>query len=202
MSYPNDNNPYGAPPPGQPQQPYGQPPAGQPQQPYGYPQQPYGQQPPGYPGATPPPAMPGQVVTARVLMFVAGGLLVLGAVAMFILALVAPNLSDRDLRESGLQELGRGGLTVFAVILFVVFAGLAVFHILTAAKFGKGRSGTRVAAIIATSLNCLLAVFSLVTSFAGGGAPIVGLLWTASCVVTLVFLSMAPAAQWFNRPQY
>lgn len=208
MSYPNPNSPYGAP-------PGGQPPGGQPQGgPYGYPQQPppppgpaygYGYPPHGgYPGGPGGPMMPmpmpGTVVTARVLLFIAGSLWLIVAVGMFILAASSQNLKDEDVPEiANFADFASG----LAVVLGVVFGALAALHIVAASMFGKGAGGVRALAIVAASLNSLLAMLSLVSSLdAQGGNPVLPVLWTGTAVLTIVFCANGQASQWFNRPRY
>ncbi|WP_431984922.1 hypothetical protein [Streptomyces qinglanensis] len=221
------------PPPGQQPNPYATPQQGSQGAPYGYPAQGAGQpgyaqpgynqpgysQPGyGYPGGVPPypgggpgggiqptVSMPGQVVTARVLLFVAGSMWALLAVIIFFLGLVA-NDAVNDI--PGVDAAGGAALGV-AFFGLLIFGGLAALHIVPASMFGKGRIGTRVTAIIAASVNALLPLlgcFGALGSAVGGddAASIFFwyILWLATAVVTLVFCCMGPASQWFNRPQY
>lgn len=235
LSYPDPKNPYGPPPEGPPpegqspygppppyaqdpyaqQQPYGQDPYAQ-QQPYGpdpYAQQPYGQQAPygqqpgyGYPPQGPPygmpQRMPGQVIAARVLLFVCGGLWVVCALLMLLVAIMTDDLNSEDL--AGVEDAA----IAVALIFFVISAGLAALHIVPAALFGKGRTATRVVAIVAASLNSLIAVLAMLTWLgslnqdgSGGGSPALGVIWVATAIVTLVFCGGSQANQWFKRPQ-
>jgi hypothetical protein len=207
MSYPPDPQaPYGGNPYAQPQQP--QQPGAQPG--YGYPQQPAPQ--PGY-GYPPPPGsgvpgmpqrMQGQVVTARVLMFVSGSLWAVLGIVMLIVGLAAEDA------VGDLPGLEGGAALGMALIVFLIFGGLGALHIVPAAMFGKGGSGTRITAIIASSLNSLFAVLALLGALGSmgngeagaGGQFFVALLWAATAVVTVVFLSMRQAGTWFNRPRY
>lgn len=204
MSYPpqpgqSPNNPYSAPQQGAP---YGYPQQGGGQPGYGYPA---GGGMPAYPGGgpmQPPVSMPGQVVTARVLLFIAGSLWALSAVLILILGLAANDALD-DI--PGVGAAGGAALGV-ALIFFLVFGGLAALHIVPASMFGKGRSGTRITGIIAASVNALLPLLSLLGQMANdtaaGGSIFAALLWLATAVLTIVFLSVSAAGQWFNRPQY
>jgi hypothetical protein len=194
MSYPPDpKNPYGAAPSGNP---YGQPQPG-----YGYPQQPgygYPQQPYPAAGMAAPMSMPPQTVTARVLLFVAGSLWALFGIIMLIVGLAA---------ESAMQELdlGSGGSAVgISLLLFLVFGGMAALHIVPAAMFGKGGTGSRVTGIIASALNSVVALLALLggASEGNGGGIVISILWTATAIVTVIFLSMGPTGVWFNRPRY
>ncbi|MFE9332785.1 hypothetical protein [Streptomyces sp. NPDC006925] len=220
MSYP--------PPPGQQPNPYATPQQGGQGAPYGYPGQGAGQpgyaqpgynQPGyGYPGGVPPypgggpgggiqptVSMPGQVVTARVLLFVAGSFWALLAVIVFFVGLVA---NDAVSDIPGVDAAGGAALGA-AFIGLLIFGGLAALHIVPASMFGKGRIGTRVTAIIAASVNALL---PLLGCFGALGSAVGGedaasmffwyILWLATAVVTLVFCCLSPASQWFNRPQY
>ena len=101
MSFGDPNNPYG-------QQPGGQPGYGYPQQaPQGVPQQGY-----GYPRLRPsrssapqasaggPLEMPGGVKAARVMLYVIGGLQLIGAI-LFVLSAVAVNAAKNDADAPG-----------------------------------------------------------------------------------------------------
>ena len=223
-SPPAGQSPYGAPPP----PPYAQDPYA-PQQPYPqdqYAQQPYGQDPyaqqsygqqaaygqqPGYgyppQGPSPygmpqPTRMPGLVIAARVLLFVCGGLWVVCALLMLLVAIAAGDLDNEDL--AGLEDAA----VALALVFFVVSVGLAALHIVPAALFGKGRTATRVVAIVAASINSLIAVLALLSwlgsineNGSGGGNPALGVIWLATAIVTLVFCGGSQANQWFKRPQ-
>ena len=202
------------PPPGQnPHNPYAAPPqGGQPN--YGYPQQPPQQQMYGYPqpGGIPPfpggpmqqnvSRMPGQVVTARVLLFVAGSLWALSSV-VGIIGVLAATGSTVDTR---LGSVG-GGTIGIALVYCLLIVGLAVMHIVSASMFGKGRGGTRITAIIAASLNTLLPLLALFGALGNTGGPAVGSIvmtvpWLATAVLTIIFCSLSSAGQWFNRPRF
>lgn len=187
MSYPDPNNPYGRPPPP------GPPPQQQPG--YGYQQQPV-MAPPGYPGGMPgsPVTMPGLVVTARVLLFIAGSLWSIGAVVMLIAGLTAQSIGADIPGANGAGDLAAG----VAVLFFFLLAGLSALHIIPAAMFGRGRTGTRVTAIIAGSVNAFIAAIALF----GQGNEAVAVLWAATAVLTIVFCSLRPAGEWFNRPTH
>lgn len=200
MSYPPDpNNPYGGAPSGNP---YGQPQPGfgypqQPQAPqpgYGYPHQPY----PAAAGIGVPQSMPPQTVTARVLLFVAGSLWALFGIIMLIAGLAAQSMVEE-------LDLGSSGSTVgISLLMFVIFGGMAALHIVPAALFGKGGSGSRITGIIASALNSVVALLALLggASEGNGGGIVISILWTATAIVTVIFLSMGPTGAWFNRPRY
>ncbi|GAA1906615.1 hypothetical protein GCM10009716_15720 [Streptomyces sodiiphilus] len=199
MSYPPDPNatqPYGQqPPPQQPGYGYPAPPQGAPG--YGYPPQgtvPPGGMPPGGQWGAAPASMPGTVITARVLLFVMGGFWSIGAVALLVLALTVQNAVSS--LGGPMEDLGNltAGLAVFIGLLAAAMAALAI---VPAAMFGSGSTGTRVTAIIAASVNTLLAVISL-----GGDSPVMGLLWLATAVLTIVFCGQRQAGEWFGRPRY
>jgi hypothetical protein len=189
--------PAGTPGYGYPQQPPSGQPDGYPQQPpagppgYGYPQQqpghPYG----AYPGGPDqmPVQMPGTVKTARVLLFVVGGLNVLAAL---LLAVAGAALQSGEVSTADTEGLS-GGLLFF---MAVISAALAVAAIVIAAKFGKGGNGVRVGAIVVGSLI----IASGAVNVATGNAPsIVGL---AIGVLVVVFSAKQDAKMWFNRPRY
>ncbi|GEB48877.1 MULTISPECIES: hypothetical protein [Streptomyces] len=194
---PDPHNPY-APPQGG--APYGYPQQGAPG--YGYPQAGM----PAYPGGPmqqPFVSMPGQVVTARVLLFIAGSLWGLLAVLMLIGGLAA-NSMIRDVPVA--NSVGAGALGA-ALIGFVVFGGMATLHIVPASMFGKGATGTRVTAIIGATLNTIVAMLAFFGSIgsdesSAGGSMVIALLWLATAVLTIIFCSMSQAGHWFNRPRY
>ncbi|MCZ7417042.1 MULTISPECIES: hypothetical protein [unclassified Streptomyces] len=194
MSDPSQHNPYGQPPP------YGYPPPPQPGPTGpggpGYPQY------PGGPGGMMPMrmSMPGLVVTARVLLFVAGGLWALTMVFGLIMMLAASDIEDDA--DFGVAD---SDVVVVGVVILLVGAALAALHIVSASMFGKGRTGVRVMGIITASLNLILAGFSLLGSLAQTGAPggiLLSLLWVVTALLTVIFLSLRPAGEWFNRPQH
>ncbi|MGP3985534.1 hypothetical protein [Streptomyces sp. 3N207] len=208
MSYP--------PPPGQnPNNPYSTPQQGAPGSPYGYPQQGAGQ--PGYggypggmpaypggPGGPMQPAvsMPGVLVTARVLLFVAG---VLWALFAFTMLLAGAAFNDA-LNDVPVADSVGGAALGGALLGLLIFGGLAALHIVPACMFGRGRIGTRVTAIIAGSLNTLIPLLAVFAALGNGnfaaGSLFMCLLWLATAVLTIVFCSMGAAGQWFNRPQH
>ncbi|OEV03565.1 hypothetical protein [Streptomyces oceani] len=205
MSYPppGPNNPYaqspppGAPPPGYAQQgPPPGPPGGYPggAYNYGYPQAPH----PG--GLWMPERMPGTVITARVLLFVAGALWGLCALFILIVGAALNDVAGELPMADGGGDVALGG----ALIMFVIFGGLAALHIVPASMFGRGTQGTRVTAIIAASVNALMPClgFFALASEDNLGNPITLLLWAATAILTIVFCSLAQAGQWFNRPRY
>jgi hypothetical protein len=217
VSYPpqsgqDPNNPY-AQQPQQPQQPgYGYP-QQQPQQPgygypqdqqqaaYGYPQQPglpsYGgpaEQ--GYPmhaGYGVPTEMPGPVKTVRVINFVLGGLAVVGAIVLLVMAAAFNDaMSDPSLAtdpDAGAMADFGTGLIIFMALLA---AANAVYSFLCAVKAKTGGNGWRIATIVLGALSILGGVFSLPT----------GVINIALGILIIVFMSKAEAKAWYNRPRY
>lgn len=185
MSDPGANNPYGPPHdqqggsypqyPGQPQQP------GQPGQPYG-----------GYPGGPPVPAeMSGTLKAAQVLLFVFGGLGILGGllVAGVGALLGNPDVQDAIEDQGGLPEGTSAGLLI-ALGLFSLIVSIA--SIVVGTKFGNGGSGIRIAAIVCGGLLVLGGLFYL---------PL-GMLWMIGGVLVVVFTAKKDASAWFGRPRY
>ncbi|MDN3271001.1 proline-rich domain-containing protein [Streptomyces sp. MA15] len=193
MSFGDPNNPYGA--------PQGQPPG------YGYPQQP-GQPGYGYPSAPPvqpyghpggPVSMPGSVKAARVMLFVLGGLQALGGLLMVVASgwfaeqledILADDPSFTAEDVDNVSSVGAGVMIVFGVIVLA----FAAWAILTAAKFGTGRGGTRVSAIIYASVVTLFSVISLL------GANIFALVSLVLGILIIVFCANRNGSYWFNRP--
>ncbi len=144
--------PYGPPPEQQPygQQPYGPPPG---QQPYGH--QPYGQpggfgQPPygpsgGY-GQAPPPS----VNTASILLFIAGGFGLLGALLLFAL----------------------GTIVAWVAILAIFVLAIAVAEIYTGLQLRKLVPWARTVTIVLAGIGAL---FGIVSLFRGGYSSIIGI---------------------------
>ncbi|MFD3542657.1 hypothetical protein ACFWUQ_24645 [Streptomyces sp. NPDC058662] len=230
MSFGDPNNPYGQQPPqgppgyGYPQQaPQGVPPQGgyaYPQQqgypgaPAGYPGYPGG--PPGYPGHPGPghpgagAEMPGGAKAARVILFILGGLQVLGGLIVAVGgALFASAFSDSS--RSTAEDVGSvvAGMLVVVGILLI---GVALWPILTAAKMSKGRGGVRVSGIVYGSLQALGGGFSLLANLAvlGGetqaplGTSVFGLVMAAMGLGLGIWIvvGLVKAGDYFRRPTY
>ncbi|KQX59070.1 MULTISPECIES: hypothetical protein [unclassified Streptomyces] len=192
MSFGDPNNPYGQP-QGQGQQPgYGYPqqaPQGvPPQQGYGYPAappvSPYGG---GYPQG--PVKMPGLMTTARVLLFIIGGLQLIGAVVMGIgIAAASSTIDDSD------TATGLAGLGFVLVALLAVIGGLSIF---LGVKFSTGGTAIRVITIIYASLMLVGAL----GNFAGGQPSGVfgGIVSLAIGGIILASMVGGQASAWFNR---
>lgn len=198
MSFGDPNNPYGQP----PQQP-GQPGYGYPQQPgqpgYGYPSappmQPYG----GMPGG--PAVMPGTVKAARVMLYVLGICQAIGGVAMMAASAwfadyfedavsSDPSISTED--ADTVASVGAGVMIFFGVIVLA----FAVWGILNAAKFSKGRGGVRVSSIVYASIVVLFSVINLL------GANPFALISLVLGILIIVFCANKNGGYWFSRPQY
>ncbi|MFB6620421.1 hypothetical protein ACIGFK_31700 [Streptomyces sp. NPDC085524] len=202
MSFGDPNNPYGQQPPqgqpgyGYPQQaPQGVPPQGgyaYPQQgaPQGYPAYPGG--PGGYPGM--PMEMPGMVKTARVLLFVVGGLqIILGLVAL----LGGAALSTTD---SGAAGDVVGGV-VIALGLFIL--ALGVLAVVLGAKYAKGGNGVRITSIVYAALTILGGIMNFANTSANGGQGAAGgVVSLAIGGLILAAMVSAPGASWFKRPRF
>ncbi|MEV6043143.1 hypothetical protein [Streptomyces xanthochromogenes] len=214
MSFGDPNNPYGQqpqqPPPGgpygqQPGQPgYGYPqgqqaPQGVPPQGYGYPQHPG--QAPGYgypqaPGTALPMEMPGLMKTARVLLFILGGLQILIGV---IAGIAIGSLQDvSNGVGSGKDTSGLAGVGILVAILVVALGALSIF---LGVKFAKGGGVIRVTTIVYASLMILGAVVNMLAG-QGGSATFGGLLSLAMAGIILASMVTSQASTWFNRPRY
>ncbi len=204
MSFGDPNNPYGQQPPapqgqpgyGYPQQaPQGVPPQGgyaypQQQAPQGFPAYPGGPG-GGYPGA--PMQMPGLVKTARVLLFVVGGLqLIVGLVALLGGAALSTT-------ESGAAGDVVGGV-VIALGLFVL--ALGVLAIVLGAKFAKGGNGVRITTIVYAALSILGGLANFTNTASEGGGPAAGVISLAIGGLILAAMVTAPGAAWFKRPRF
>ncbi|MEU3063858.1 hypothetical protein AB0P12_26510 [Streptomyces subrutilus] len=219
MSFGDPNNPYGQQPPAQPgygypqQPPQGVPPQGG----YGYPQQAYPQQahpggPGGYPGGYPGAdvEMPGGAKAARVILFVLGGLQLLGGLLVLLGgALFTASFSESD--NSSASDVGTfaGG---FLVVLGIVLVAAALWPILTAAKLRKGRGGVRVSGIVYGSVQAFFAALGGILNLATIGSADAGpaAANAFSLVLTLISLGLgiwivvglAQAGDYFKRPRY
>jgi hypothetical protein len=203
MSFGDPKNPYGPPQgqqPGYPSQPpqgqagYGYPQGQQGQPGYGYPQAPplQQQQYGGYPGG--PTVMPGGVKASRVMLFVIGGLQVLGAILFAVSAVaVSAAKNDESLRNDvQFQELADyssgvlWGMTA-AVLVWGVFA------IYLGAKIGSGGNGIRIAAMVFAIITAILGIYPFI---------IIGLAHTVLAILIAVFVGRADGSAWFNRPRH
>ncbi|GHE34525.1 hypothetical protein CP980_13300 [Streptomyces vinaceus] len=228
MSFGDPNNPYGQQPPAPQGQPgYGYPqqaPQGVPQQGYGYPQQQgqpgygypnqaYPAGPGGYSGAQMP--MPGGVKAARVILFIVGGLQVLGGIVVLLGGALFASVfaGSSSSSEYGSSASDAGALAGGVIVAAGVFAlALALWPILTAAKLGKGRGGVRVSGIIYGSLMTLFSGVSLIINLAALGSDttagavvfslILALIQFGLALWVLVGLANSAAGAYFRRPQY
>ena len=198
MSYPpGPGDPYGRQPPqqpyGYPQQPPAQPGHGYPTQPqpqaqppYGYPQQPQPHAPfAAYPGG--PEVMPSSARTARAMLFVLGGLQILGGLLLLLGAAALKSVDDTDELTMPI------GLVYVMGVLFLAFAVLSIGM---GAKYRTGGNGTRIGSIV---IGVLVALSSVATMFSGAFVLLAPL---ALSVLLIVFAAKAETAAWFKRPQY
>ncbi|EST39311.1 hypothetical protein N566_02645 [Streptomycetaceae bacterium MP113-05] len=180
-----------------------------PSQPSSDPNNPYAQQPqqgaglPSY-GAAGDPAygaagygapttMPGTVNGARIMLYVTGGLSVIGAILMFVAAAALGTIADDpelqgDANIEMLSDMGTG-LIAFVGVLYL---GFAVGGILLAVKFAKGGNGLRIGTIVYGALAIVMGIV---------GIP-VGLIFIILAVLIIVFVAKSDGKAWFNRPRY
>ncbi|MFJ6622451.1 hypothetical protein ACIQOW_33325 [Kitasatospora sp. NPDC091335] len=214
MSYPPDpNNPYGQPQAAAPG--YGQPQAAPG---YGYPQQApppaaapgygYPQQAPAY-GYVPvaPPSMPGLMTTARVLLFIVGGVQTLAAISYIIIGAAAKDVTTAASRttsdDNPFTALGDAAAGVLLVV-GVVFGLFAALSITLGAKFGKGGNAVRVTTIVYGSLGALVGLLILLGAVSGGTAVglVMAVLWLAISIIWITAMCIQDGVNWFNRPRY
>ncbi|WP_193511928.1 hypothetical protein [Streptomyces griseoloalbus] len=165
--------PYGAQAPG----PYGAPPAHPP-----YPSPPgaapyplSGVHPHGWAGAVPyygpsePPAMPGSVRAAQIVIFATTG------VAVLLTVLVAAG--------AGAYSAGRfaGSYLATAVLCVLAF------------QYPKAGNGVRVASIVLASVQILFGLSAM------GQGVLLGVLWLGAAIAVIVLLGQGSAGQWFRR---
>lgn len=157
MSYnPPPQQPPSGPPPGQPQgQPQGpsqgQPPQqwqGQPGQPANVPPPPppqpygYGGQ-PGYAGQR--PGLPAQVNTASILMFVLGGLAILGGLFLFLIS-------------------GLGAIFAFLAVVYLAVGGVSIW---AGVQLRQLKQSARTVALIVSGVIVVVSLISLAKGFFG-----------------------------------
>ncbi|MGW5419631.1 hypothetical protein [Streptomyces sp. NPDC003943] len=190
MSFGDPNNPYGQQPQGQ-QPGYGYPqqaPQGvPPQQGYGYPAAPAY----GAPGYGVPMEMPGGVKAARVMLWIMGGLQVLGAIGLVVMSSMIGNIDTSSASTSDAEAFNSLGTGLFIGmgVLVLVFAAISMT---LAAKFKSGGNGVRVCTIVYGAFIVLGGLTSLPTGIVG---LVLGIL-------IIVFVSKADGAAWFKRQQF
>jgi hypothetical protein len=204
MSFGDPNQPYGPPPGQSPGQPPSGPGYGYPQQQPQYPQQGYGYPAPphggyGYPGG--PVQMPGTVKAARVMLFVLGGIQALAGLVMVLASAWFSDLIDDEIASDPsissddaqtLTDISTGVMIVLGVLVLA----FALWAILTGLKFGTGRGGARVSAIIYASIVVLVSLINLI------GANVFALISLVLGILIIVFCANRNGSLWFNRPQY
>ncbi|MGY0069306.1 hypothetical protein ACWZEH_21465 [Streptomyces sp. QTS137] len=202
MSFGDPNNPYGQPPQQHGGPGYGYPqqqPSGQPG--YGYPSPPQFPQSYGQPGPGPAAVMPGSVKAARMMLFVLGGLQVLGGVLMMVASawfadyLEEELSSDPSISSDDVNTVGDVGAGIM-VVLGVIVLGFAFWAIFTAVKMATGRGGVRVSAIVYASVVTLFSVISLLM------ANVFALISLILGILIIVFCANRNGSYWFNRPRY
>ncbi|MFD5468739.1 hypothetical protein ACFWIQ_38970 [Kitasatospora sp. NPDC127059] len=203
MSYPPDpNNPYGQQPPAPS---YGYPQQAPPTVPgYGYPQAPPV---PGY-GYAPavPQSMPGLVTTARVLLFIVGGVQAILAIVYLLIGAAAKDVTNTaraSTSDNPFTAMGDAAAGVLIVIA-IVFALFAALSITLGAKFGKGGNNVRITTIVYGSLGGLVGLLILLGAITAGTAIgfVMAGLWLAISIIWITAMCVQDGVNWFNRPRY
>ncbi|MBO1419104.1 hypothetical protein, partial [Streptomyces sp. FH025] len=160
----------------------------------------------GYPPAA-PQSMPGLVTTARVLLFVVGGVQTILAIIYLLAAAFAKDatnsLSTTTTDDNPLTALGDAAAGIIAVV--AVVAGLfAALSITLGVKFGKGGNAVRITTIVYGSFGALIGLLILAGAISGGTAVgmLAGVLWLAISVIWITAMSIRDGVNWFNRPRY
>jgi hypothetical protein len=199
---PSSGSPYGPPVyglPGYGSAPYGQPPYGMP---------PYGGQPPayGYPAPwLPPPRRPGQLITAAVLAFVQGGMVLIASLYVWFFASLADLVAQQGqgtYSPATVDALATEGTTL-AVVQLVSFVLLVAGGVraLTARTPAAWRL-----LVVAHAVQVVLSVYwairlSMLLDEAGpdGGGPLVvfALFFAAGPIVALGLLLTGTVREWF-----
>jgi hypothetical protein len=133
-----------------PQPPYGTPP------PYGAPQA-FGP----YPGYRPP--APGSVTAARTVLWIQGALWVISTLFFAVIILIALGFSDSTSNDTSRNAYVTAVL-VGGVILTVIPGTLAFLAMFFAARMKRGRSGTRVAALVMEGILGVLGIAGLLAT--------------------------------------
>ncbi|MEU9042126.1 MULTISPECIES: hypothetical protein [unclassified Kitasatospora] len=203
MSYPPDpNNPYGQPPAapgyGYPQQAPPAPPAA-----YGYPQQA-----PAYGYAPAAPAsMPGLVMTARVLLFIVGGVQAILTIIYLVIGAAAKDATNTikhtTTSDNPFTAMGDAAASVIIVVA-VLFGLFAALSITLGAKFGKGGNTVRITTIVYGSLGGLVGLLILLGAISAGTAVglVMAFLWLAISIIWITAMCVRDGVNWFNRPRY
>jgi hypothetical protein len=199
---PSSGSPYGPPVyglPGYGGAPYGQPPYGMP---------PYGGQPPayGYPAPwLPPPRRPGQLITAAVLAYVQGGMVLIASLYVWFFASLADLVAQQGqgtYSPATVDALATEGTTL-AVVQLVSFALLVAGGV--RALTARTRAAWRLL-VVAHAVQVVLSVYwairlSVLLDEAGpdGGGPLVvfALFFAAGPVVALGLLLTGTVREWF-----
>jgi hypothetical protein len=209
MSFGEPDNPYGAPQdqgqhggyPQQGQPGYGYPNAPQGQPGYGYPNAPQGQPGYGYPAAPPmqqpygvgvSDMMPGNVKSARVMLWVIAGLQLLGTV-LFAVSAVSINKAKNDLQDNPafeqLQDFPTGLLWALAgcgLVWGVIMGVLAT-------KLNPGGTGVRVTTLVFAIITAVIAVYPFTFT---------GIVHLVLAILIACFVGGSNGKAWFNRPRY
>ena len=185
---------------GQPQQPqYGQQQYGQPQQ---YGQQPYGQNPygqPAYPGyAAGPVSLPGTVNAATIILFVFGGLVILGGIfAAYGGAMIgdaSSQLGSQGAEFSGVSGAGQTAGTI-VLILGIVLALLGALYIWLGVMARKGKNWARLTVTILLGVGVILNLLNMTQGTAVGTT----LLSIVIAAIPGVLLWLAPSNEYYAR---
>lgn len=222
MSFGDPNNPYGQPPQQPPQPPL-------PQQPptvpgynydygYGYPQQQtypgYAGYPgqPGYPGAgmMPPqsmPSMPGLLTTARVFLFIIGGVQILGGLAWLYIAAFVSDVTDGATSGSAsLESFDDAGHAAAGMLVFIALLtlGIAALSITLGVKFSRGGQGIRITTVVYGALGSVVGLIALFAGLDTGSATAVvfPLIWVVFAGVITAAPVVPSGTAWFARPRY
>ncbi|MEV0257453.1 hypothetical protein AB0H82_24750 [Streptomyces sp. NPDC050732] len=127
---------------------------------------------PGYgPGPMAPQSMPGVVRAAQIVIWVLGGLTVIGSILLIA-------LSDPE----------TGGAALGVNICLLVAAGLAF-------RFNTAGNGIRVTCIVLMSVQILFGLGGAAAGNPGGLLPLLG------SIATVILLSQGAAGAWFKRPR-
>lgn len=179
MTTPNQNDPYQNPPAG----------ARQPGPPPGYPQASQMPAAAPYVGAPlpAPTVMPGKTKAARIMIFVASGVLGLISLLNLLATVGDPEEYERQMKDALGAEVSASAFSV----VYAIFLLYAVVGVILAARFGSGGNGVRVGALVWAGLGIVFGLVSL---------P-VGLVTLVLAILTIVFLAKTESAAWFTRPR-
>ncbi|MFF4866794.1 hypothetical protein ACFY3J_34900 [Streptomyces sp. NPDC001231] len=170
---------------------------------FGYVQQ------PGY--ASGSPDMPQRVKTARIVLFLLAGFLIILGLAALAQAEAAQSSLDPyseswwsnapAVEEAEQKAAAQMLVAQVGMIWATIYAALAL---VLAARFGKGGNALRICTIVYGAWLCVVGTFALGLTASAAPATMVmaSLAELAAGVLLIVFMAQKDGVAWFSRPRY